>query len=162
MLAVIMPGNARLAMMAMFLLLTAQLAVAGELPPLPADYCRWDAQDYAIEQPLCGLQGNAAQGREIVIDTHGGNCLACHVMPIPEEALHGTVGPPLLGLGARMTKAQIRLHIVDQRQFNPATIMPGFYRDPRLDYRVADDYYGKTLLTAQQLEDVVAYLATLQ
>ena len=162
MFSVMLPGSARLVMIAVFLLLAAPLAASGEQPPLAADYCPCEVRDYAIEQPLCGLEGNAAQGREIVIDTHGGNCLACHVMPIPEEALHGTVGPPLLGLGARMTKAQIRLHIVDQRQFNPATIMPGFYRNPRLDYRVADDYYGKTFLTAQQLEDVVAYLATLQ
>jgi len=154
--------NTWLPIVPVFLLLTAQLAVADELLPLPADYCRWEAQDYAIEQSLCGLEGNVARGREIVIDTYGGNCLACHVMPIPEEALHGTVGPPLVGLASRMSTAQIRLHIVDQRQFNPATIMPGFYRDPRLDNRVADDYYGKTFLTAQQLEDVVAYLATLQ
>ena len=162
MLSVIMFLNARQAMMVVFLLLAALLAVADELPPLPADYCGWQAEDYSIEQPLCGLEGNAAQGRRIVIDTHGGNCLACHVMPIPEEALHGTVGPPLVGLASRMSTAQIRLHVVDQRQFNPATIMPGFYRDPRLDNRVADDFYGKTFLSAQQLEDVVAYLATLR
>jgi sulfur-oxidizing protein SoxX len=157
-----MPIKAWLVFITVWLPLAAQLAVADGLPALPADYCHWEARDYAIQQPLCGLAGNAARGREIVIDTHGGNCLACHVMPIPEEELHGTVGPPLLGLASRMSTAQIRLHIVDQRQFNPATIMPGFYRDPRLDNRVADDFYGKTFLTAQQLEDVVVYLATLQ
>lgn len=145
-----------------FLLLAAVWAVADELPPLPADYCHWEARNYAIEQPLCGLEGNATRGRRIAIDTHGGNCLACHLLPIAEEALHGTLGPPLVGLASRMSTAQIRLHVVDQRQFNPATVMPGFYRDPRFDYRVADDFFGKTFLTAQQLEDVVAYLATLR
>lgn len=144
------------------LMLSAAPVVSDELPPLSADYCRWEAEDHAIEQPLCGLQGDAVRGRAIVIDTHGGNCLACHAMPIPEEALHGTIGPPLSGLASRMTTAQIRMHMVDQRQFNPATIMPGFYRDPRLAHRVADRFYGKTFLTAQQLEDVVAYLETLK
>ena len=136
--------------------------LAGEQLPLPADFCRWEVQAYAIEQPLCGLQGDPERGRLVVADSHGGNCLACHRMPIPEESLHGTVGPPLDGLAGRMSTGQLRLHVVDQRQFNPQTIMPGFYRDPRLANRVADAFFGKTFLSAQQVEDVVAYLGTLQ
>lgn len=136
--------------------------LSGEQAPLPADYCSWDVQNFSIEQPLCGLQGDPEQGRRIVVDSHGGNCLACHRMPIPEESLHGTVGPPLDGLAGRMRAGQMRLHVVDQRQFNPMTIMPGFYRDPRLANRVADAFFGKTFLSAQQVEDVVAYLETLQ
>ncbi len=83
-------------------------------------------------------------------------------MPIDEEPFHGTVGPPLLGVGARYTAAQIRLRIVDEQQINPMTIMPGFYRDPKLANRVAEEFWGKTFLTAQQVEDVVAYLVTLK
>ena len=83
-------------------------------------------------------------------------------MPIPEEPFHGTVGPPLDGVGARYTPAQIRLRIVDEQQINPMTIMPGFYRDPAWANRVADDYWGKTFLSAQQIEDLVAYLVTLK
>ena len=135
---------------------------SGEQLSLPADYCRWEVQDFAIQQPLCGLRGDPVRGRRLVADSHGGNCLACHRMPIPEESLHGTLGPPLDGLAARMTAGQIRLHVVDQRQFNPETIMPGFYRDPRLANRVADAFFGKTFLTAQQVDDVVTYLETLK
>lgn len=140
--------------------LTAPLAVAS--PPLPDDYCHWQAEGFAIEQPLCGFQGDAERGRAVVIDRHGGNCLACHRMPIPEEPFHGTVGPPLDGVGGRYTEAQLRLRVVDEQVINPFTIMPGFYRDPREANRVADAFWGKTFLTAQQVEDVVAYLMTLK
>ena len=144
------------------LVLIAAAASAADDISLPEDYCRWEIVDYAIGQPLCGLQGDAGRGRRIAIDSHGGNCLACHRMPIPEEPLHGTIGPPLEGVASRLTEAQLRLRIVDERQINPATIMPGFYRNPRLANRVADDYWGKTFLTAQQVEDVIAYLKTLK
>jgi len=130
--------------------------------PAPESYCDWLAHDYAIESPLCGLQGSPQRGRALAADSHAGNCLACHQMPIPEEAFHGTIGPPLAGVGARYSAAQIRLRVVDERQINPLTIMPGLYRDPRLANRVAADYWGKTFLTAQQVEDLVAYLVTLK
>jgi len=135
---------------------------SNEKIPLPKDYCHWQVSNYAIKLPLCGLKGDPQRGREIVIDTHGGNCLACHIMPIPEEPFHGTVGPPLFGIGARLTEGQIRLRIVDEQQLNPITIMPGFYSDPRKANRVANEFWGKTFLTAQQVEDVVAYLLTIK
>ena len=131
-------------------------------PPLPEGYCEWDMQELAITAPLCGLQGDPGRGRAIAADEHGGNCLACHQLPIPEAAFHGTVGPPLHGVGARYSAAQLRARVVDEQQINPFTIMPGFYRDPRHANRVADAYWGKTFLTAQQVEDVVAYLVTLK
>jgi sulfur-oxidizing protein SoxX len=146
--------------LALFLLLVSA-GLAAEVP-LPADYCQWQAEGDAITEPLCGLGGDAARGRLIAIDSHGGNCLACHRMPIPEEPLHGTVGPPLDGVAARLSAGQLRLRVVDERRLNPATIMPGFYRDPRLANRVADGFWGKTFLSAQQVEDVVAYLETLK
>ena len=129
---------------------------------LPSDYCHWEVSNFAIEKPLCGLKGDPQRGRKIVIDTHGGNCLACHIMPIPEEPLHGTVGPPLYGISMRLTEGQIRLRIVDEQQVNPATIMPGFYSDPRQANRVANEFWGKTFLSAQQVEDVVSYLLTIK
>ena len=138
------------------------LVESGEQIPLPADYCHWEVKNLAIDEPLCGLQGDPQRGLKIAIDTHAGNCLACHMLPIPEEPLHGTVGPPLYGIGARMTEGQIRLRMVDEQKINPATIMPGFYSDPRKANRVANDFWGKTFLTAQQLEDVVAYLMTIK
>lgn len=144
------------------LFLVATVQAADELPPLSDDYCKWHQDNLAISAPLCDLIGNAERGRKVVIDGHAGNCLACHVMPIEEEPLHGTVGPPLHHVASRLTLAQIRLRVVDEQQINPQTIMPGFYRDPRIANRVADDYWGKTFLSAQQVEDVVAYLATLK
>jgi len=126
-------------------------------------YCDWQTKDFAIEEPLCGLPpGDPQRGRALAVDSHAGNCLACHRMPIPEEPFHGTVGPPLDAVGARYTAAQIRLRIVDEQQINPMTVMPGFYRDPKLANRLADAFWGKTFLTAQQVEDLVAYLVTLK
>lgn len=125
-------------------------------------YCHWEVANLAIEQPLCGLRGDATRGRALAADSHAGNCLACHQMPIPEEPFHGTIGPPLDGVGARYTVGQLRLRIVDEQQVNPWTIMPGFYRDPAEAHRVAGQFWGKTFLTAQQVEDLVAYLASIK
>lgn len=142
-------------------LLSAFAGRAGDAP-VEQHYCGWQVKDLAIEASLCGLAGDPDRGRMLAADSHAGNCLACHQMPIPEESFHGTVGPPLDAVGARYTAAQIRLRIVDERQINPMTIMPGFYRDPKLANRIADEYWGKTFLTAQQVEDLVAYLVTLR
>lgn len=143
-------------------LLLSAAGVAAAPPPLPKDYCHWEMRELAIAEPLCGLSGDPERGRAIAADSHGGNCLACHVLPIPEEPFHGTIGPPLDGVGARYTEAQLRARVVDEQQINPFTIMPGFYRDPREANRVADEFWGKTFLSAQQVEDVVAYLQTLK
>lgn len=129
---------------------------------LPQDYCSWEVKDYGIGQPLCGLSGDAQRGSEIVTDSHRGNCLACHQLPIQGIEAYGTIGPPLQGIASRLTEAQIRLRVVDTREINPMSIMPGFYRDPRLINRPGKAYRGKTFLTAQQVEDVIAFLVTLK
>jgi len=67
----------------------------------------------------------------------------------------------LRGTGARWSEGQLRLRIVDARRVNPATIMPPFYIIEGLT-RVAAPWRGKPILSAQQIEDVVAYLATLR
>jgi sulfur-oxidizing protein SoxX len=137
-------------------------ASAADIRTLPVDYCHWTPVQFEIREPLCGLQGDTQRGREIAADAHLGNCLACHQLPIPEKDFHGTLGPPLHNVAARYTEAQLRMRIVDEQQINPATIMPGFYADPRRANRVTDEYWGKTFLTAQQVEDVIAYLKTLK
>lgn len=137
-------------------------ARADEAVTLPDDYCKWQVVDYKIEQPLCGLSGDPQRGQAVVSDSHKGNCLACHQLPIEGIEAYGTIGPPLAGVGSRMTESQIRTRIVDTRNVNPMSIMPGFYRDPRLINRPGVQYRGKTFLTAQQVEDVIAYLVTLK
>ena len=128
----------------------------------PATYYEWQVKDYAINEPLGGLTGNPEQGRAIAGDQHRGNCLACHKLPIPEEKFFGNLGPPLTGIASRQSVGMIRLHVVDQSRFNPETVMPGYYRPPQQLHRVARGLEGRTWLTAQEIEDVVAYLATLK
>ena len=128
----------------------------------PEDYCQWKVVDYTIAEALCGLAGDPQRGREIASDGSSGNCLACHQLPIPGIEAYGTIGPPLAGIAARLSVPMIRLRVVDTRNINPLSIMPGFYRDPQLINRPGKAYRGRTFLTAQQVEDVIAYLATLK
>lgn len=150
------------AFMPVLLVCSPLSALASEQDGLPDDYCRWEAVDYAITEPLCHLAGNAQRGEEIVSDSNRGNCLACHQLPIPGIEAYGTIGPPLTDIASRLSVPMIRLRVVDTRNINPMSIMPGFYRDPRLINRPAEKYRGRTFLTAQQVEDVIAYLATLK
>jgi len=125
-------------------------------------YCTWEAADYAIDAPLCGLSGNPERGRMLAYERKKGNCLACHTLPIPEEQFHGNIGPNLDGVGSRYSEGQLRLRLVDMKVINPMTLMPGFYKNPDELSRVMKEFQGKTPLTAQEIEDVVAYLETLQ
>lgn len=126
------------------------------------DYVQWQKQGLAIAKPLTHVPGDPARGRALVIDRHKGNCLACHAMPIPEEPFHGSVGPSLIGVASRLSMGQLRLRVVDEKQINPMSIMPGYYRHPSHFNQVLAEYEGKTLLSAQEVEDVVAYLSTLR
>jgi sulfur-oxidizing protein SoxX len=115
----------------------------------------------AIPKPLADKPGDAARGRAIVANRSVGLCLLCHSGPIAEERFQGTLAPSLAGAGGRWSVAQLRLRIVDGARLNPDTIMPPYYRTTGLQ-RVAKPFEGKTILTAEQIEDVVAYLATLK
>ena len=96
-----------------------------------------------------------------MLDRHVGLCLLCHSGPFPEERFQGNVAPSLAGVGARLSEGQIRLRIVDSSRVNPTTIMPAYYKSDGLT-RVAPAHRGKTVLSAQQIEDVVAFLVTLK
>jgi sulfur-oxidizing protein SoxX len=115
----------------------------------------------SIEASLTGKKGDPVRGRAIVADRHVGLCLLCHSGPIPEERFQGELAPDLKGAGSRFTEGQLRLRIVDPGRVNPATIMPSYYRREGLT-RVAPGFRGKTVLSAEQIEDVVAYLTTLR
>jgi sulfur-oxidizing protein SoxX len=111
--------------------------------------------------PLAGLTGDAVRGRAIVANRQAGLCLLCHSGPFPEERFQGAIGPDLNGIGARLSEGQIRLRIVDPGRFNPATVMPAYFRTEGLT-RVAPTFRDRPILNAQQIEDVVAFLATLK
>src|SRR5260221_8340713 len=115
----------------------------------------------SIPDSLTGKAGDPERGRTIVANRTVGLCLRCHSGPIPEERFQGTLAPSLAGAGARSTPGQLRLRLVDAARLNPDTIMPPYYRLDGLT-RVAKNFDGKPLLTAEQIEDVVAYLATLK
>jgi L-cysteine S-thiosulfotransferase len=115
----------------------------------------------AIPAPLANLNGNAEHGRRLVLDRETGNCLICHQVPIASEPSQGDLAPSLAGVGARLTPAQIRFRLVDQSRLNPATLMPSYYRVDGLT-RVAGKFKSKPVFDAQQIEDVVAWLATLK
>jgi sulfur-oxidizing protein SoxX len=117
--------------------------------------------DDSLPSSLTGAAGDAAAGRKIVLDRHVGLCLLCHSGPFPEELFQGNLAPSLAGVGARLSAGQIRLRIADPSRVNPDTIMPAYFKSEGLT-RVAPAHRGKTVLTAQQIEDVVAFLVTLK
>ena len=114
-----------------------------------------------IPRSLTGGRGDPQRGRDVTVKRELGNCLLCHRMPIPEERFQGTIGPDLSGVAGRLSEGQIRLRIVDESRLNPQTIMPPYYRLEGL-HRVMAAYRGRPVLTAEQVEDVVAFLMTLR
>ena len=115
----------------------------------------------AIPSPLNALAGDPERGRKLVLDRENGNCLICHQVPVASEPNQGDIGPPLAGVGARLTPGQLRLRLVDESRLNPATLMPPYHRLDGL-VRVAARYRTKPVFSAQEIEDVVAWLATLK
>lgn len=115
----------------------------------------------AIPEPLGGLVGEAARGAALVKDRERGNCLICHHGEDAAEPFQGMIGPPLIGVGLRLSAGQIRLRLVDMSRLDPRTVMPPYYRTENLS-DVAEAYRGQPALTAQEIEDVVSYLATLR
>lgn len=120
-------------------------------------------KDLTVADSLTGQPGDAAKGREVFAGRSLGNCLACHTNPdLEKELFHGDVGPSLAGVADRYDEAAIRAIVVNAKQvFGPETVMPAFYHGID-DQRVPDDLTGKPILTAEQVEDLVAYLTTLK
>ncbi|WP_409977835.1 sulfur oxidation c-type cytochrome SoxX [Bradyrhizobium sp. SZCCHNS2005] len=113
-----------------------------------------------IAESLTGRPGDAARGRALVVDRTT-TCILCHSGPFPELRFQGDLAPNLAGAGSRWMIPQLRLRLVDASRFNPDTIMPSYYRMDGLT-RVGRNWQGKPILDAEQIEDIVAYLATLR
>ena len=114
-----------------------------------------------IPQPLTNVPGDAARGRAIVVNRQQGLCLLCHSGPFDEERAQGNLASNLSGTGSRFSAAQLRLRVADARRLDPAGLMPSMHRTDGLN-RVAPAWQGQPVLSAQQVEDVVAFLQTLK
>ncbi|TFV43098.1 sulfur oxidation c-type cytochrome SoxX [Bradyrhizobium frederickii] len=113
-----------------------------------------------IPASLTGSPGDAARGRALVL-ARTTTCILCHSGPFPETRFQGDLAPDLAGAGNRWTVSQLRLRLVDASRFNPETIMPSYYRADGL-VRVGRNFAGKPILSAAEVEDIVAFLATLR
>jgi len=123
---------------------------------------KFDIKDGEIPASLTGKPGDPQKGRAVVINRQQGNCLACHeITALKSEPYHGNTAPSLDGVASRISAGAMRLRIVDATKLNPDTMMPPFYRTEGLN-KVMTRFQGKSILTAEQVEDVVAYLQTLR
>ncbi len=140
--------------------LTALLfsAVAANADTAPDDVIY---EDGAVMAALTDKAGDAANGRVIFANRSKGNCLACHVnAEWSEQQFHGEVGPPLDGVAGNWSTAELRGLLTNAKMTYEDTLMPSFYRTSGLN-RTLEKFDGKTILTAQEVEDVLAYLLTL-
>jgi sulfur-oxidizing protein SoxX len=146
-----MPLASRLALLILAALPAAAAAQAPTSAMISGD---------GIPDSLTGQPGDAARGRALVI-ARSSTCILCHSGPFPEARFQGDLAPSLAGAGSRSTVAQLRLRLVDASRLNPETIMPSYYRVDGLT-RVGAAWRDKPILSAEQIEDIVAYLATLR
>lgn len=139
-------------------------AVAGDIAPQAVAY-----DDFgAVAEPLTDRPGDPAVGGDVMTSRGAGNCIACHeVAALAEHPFHGEVGPPLDGVGGYRSAAELRGIVSNAKNMFPGTVMPAFYKSEGF-IRPGDGFTGKAaaeplppLLTAQQIEDVVAFLMTL-
>jgi sulfur-oxidizing protein SoxX len=149
---------------------TGLLAVGAGLPApaattvgnaVPGSIVAFRVEADGIPDPLGAVQGDAKRGRALILAREAANCLLCHTLRDPDVRFAGNLGPPLDEMALKFSAAQLRLRVVDNFRLDPATIMPSYYRVDGFN-AVASAYRGKPILTAAQVEDIVAYLATLK
>jgi sulfur-oxidizing protein SoxX len=141
------------------------LILAGALLALPRVAAAEGLRSYAvigdaIPMSLTGSSGDPTRGRALVVERTS-TCILCHNGPFPEQKFQGDLAPNLAGSGSRWSAGQLRLRLVDASSLNEATIMPSYYRVDGLQ-RVGPVWRGKPILSAEQIEDIVAYLVTLR
>jgi sulfur-oxidizing protein SoxX len=139
--------------------------LAGALLALPGGAAAQEIRGYAviddaIPRSLTGTAGDATRGRALVVE-RSSTCILCHSGPFPEQKFQGDLAPSLAGSGSRWSEGQLRLRVVDASRLNATTIMPSYYRVDGL-HRVGTLWRGKPILSAEQIEDIVAYLGSLR
>jgi L-cysteine S-thiosulfotransferase len=139
----------------------AIIAAAVCAPAHAAPMTPYEVVGDSIPAPLGGLAGDPARGRAIIVDRQKGLCLLCHTGPFPDQRFQGDIAPDLAGAGSRLSEGQLRLRMVDSTRVNADRVMPSYYRIDHLS-RVGRAHQGKPILEAQEVEDVVAFLATLR
>ena len=139
----------------------ALLTLAWCGPAAAASLQTYEVSGDAIVAPLATTKGDPAKGRAIIVDRQKGLCLLCHSGPFPEQRFQGDIAPSLAGAGSRLSEGQLRLRMVDSTRINPDSVMPSYYRVDHLT-RVAPAQREKPILEAQDIENVVAFLVTLQ
>lgn len=125
-----------------------------------ADCATFEIVGDGIPVPLSQQRADPEAGRQVAADRQRGDCSICHRLPLPNARFHGNVGPDLTTIGARLTQPQIRLRVVANRALNPESVMPDYCMS-RDRHRVAEPFEGKPILTAREIEDIVAWLGTL-
>jgi L-cysteine S-thiosulfotransferase len=139
------------------------LAIAAVALPCPVaaqELRTYVVRGDGIADSLTGKPGNATRGRALVLERTS-TCILCHSGPFPEAKFQGDLAPSLAGAGSRWSEGQLRLRLVDASRLNAATIMPSYYRLDGL-VRVGQAWRGKPILSAEQIEDIVAYLVSLR
>ena len=137
--------------------LSASVVAAEAVKPMDVAF-----KDGMVEASLTGQPGDPVAGRAVFANRKQGNCLACHAnSDLSEESFHGEVGPMMDGVGDRWSAAELRAIVSNSKMVFEGTIMPAFYIDSGYE-RPLDDFAGKSILSAQQVEDVIAYLMTLK
>lgn len=143
--------------MTLVCLFAGSSAFAGDVVPANVVF-----NDGAIGVSLTAQAGDPAAGRKVFMNRKQGNCLACHANEdMSDQSFHGEVGPALDGVADRWEAAELRGIVVNSKMMFEGTIMPAFYKDDGFE-RNLKKFQGKSILNAQQVEDVVAYLLTLK
>lgn len=145
--------------------LIGSAALAAEIAPKDVQFDEYGA----VAASLTGTAGDAANGAVIAGSKSLGNCIACHqITALAEVPFHGEIGPSLDGAGDRWSEAELRGLMANAKMTFEGTMMPAFYKVEGF-IRPGDAYTGKAptealtpILSAQQIEDVVAFLATLK
>ena len=147
----------RFSLMTLVCMLAGSSALAADVMPANVVF-----NDGVVGAALTAQAGDPAAGRKVFMNRKLGNCLACHANEdMSDQSFHGEVGPALDGVADRWEAAELRGIVVNSKMMFEGTIMPAFYKDAGFE-RNLKKFQGKSILNAQQVEDVVAYLLTLK